>query len=266
MRRALSIIFKILVTIILTLLTQIGGVIYLLSEWIMVRVGWRKGYVRICSFIVFYLIISLWMVPPLASLFGRERVMHSKNIRPATYLTVILNRNYVRPEMNDLLERVTIRLDNSEIQVRFLDANFPFLNRFPLLPHLSHNDGKKLDLGLVYEDESGKISTQQKSNTGYGVFEGPSHVEVNQIESCFEQGYFQYDLAKYFTLGTKNSSLSFSEKGTRNLISIILDQPELGKMFIEPHLKQRLQLTDSKIRYHGCRAVRHDDHIHIQIK
>ncbi|MFT5619364.1 MAG: hypothetical protein ACI85I_002607, partial [Arenicella sp.] len=39
-----------------------------------------------------------------------------------------------------------------------------------------------------------------------------------------------------------------------------------GKVFIEPHLKTRLGLENySKIRFHGCQAVRHDDHIHVQL-
>jgi len=46
----------------------------------------------------------------------------------------------------------------------------------------------------------------------------------------------------------------------------ILQQPNLGKVFVEPHLKTRMKLVDSKIRFHGCGAVRHDDHIHIQLK
>ena len=30
--------------------------------------------------------------------------------------------------------------------------------------------------------------------------------------------------------------------------------------------KTRLLLTSDKIRFHGCQAVRHDDHIHVQLK
>lgn len=58
----------------------------------------------------------------------------------------------------------------------------------------------------------------------------------------------------------------FSTKGTQKLIESILDNKNLGKIFIEPHLKNRMKLGDKRIRYHGCRAVRHDDHIHIQLK
>ena len=35
-------------------------------------------------------------------------------------------------------------------------------------------------------------------------------------------------------------------------------------IFIEPHLKNRLKIGNNRIRFHGCKAVRHDDHIHFQ--
>jgi len=60
--------------------------------------------------------------------------------------------------------------------------------------------------------------------------------------------------------------LKFSEKGTKLLLERIIEFHPIEKIFIEPHLKQRLNLDHPKIRYHGCGAVRHDDHIHIQVK
>ena len=68
------------------------------------------------------------------------------------------------------------------------------------------------------------------------------------------------------TFGTINKGYVFSKKGTKKLINSILKNQSLGKLFIEPHLKSRMSLNDTRIRYHGCRAVRHDDHIHIQLK
>ena len=41
--------------------------------------------------------------------------------------------------------------------------------------------------------------------------------------------------------------------------------PATGKVFIEPHLADRLGATGEKIRFQGCRAARHDDHIHVQL-
>jgi hypothetical protein len=53
--------------------------------------------------------------------------------------------------------------------------------------------------------------------------------------------------------------------GNKKIIENILANSNVSKVFIEPHLKNRLNLNHSKIRFHGCRAVRHDDHIHFQI-
>jgi len=67
-------------------------------------------------------------------------------------------------------------------------------------------------------------------------------------------------------LGKINEELIFSEKGTRKIINSFLKSKKLGKLFIEPNLKKRLSLKDNRVRNHGCRAVRHDDHIHIQLR
>ncbi len=209
---------------------------------------------------------TLLFVPLIAPVFGREKIKHTDRIKPTNYVTVLLNRNYVIPKLNEVLIQTDKELSGSDIKIHYLDANFPFLDKFPLLPHLSHADGKKIDISLIYETKSGKITNKQKSISGYGVFEGPKSNEYNQIEVCKKKGYFQYDFTKYFTFGEINTGLVFSEKGTQIVLRNILKNKNLQKLFIEPHLKQRLNLGHSKIRFHGCSAVRHDDHIHIQIK
>lgn len=266
MRVAFRIIGLIFTFIFLTALTQIGGVLYLLSYWLCYKVRWKSKYRIALVFNVLYLMATFIVVPALAPLFGRERLKNTENIKAATYISILFNRNYVVPEMNDLLAKTASQLEGSGIQITYLDANFPFINKFPLLPHLSHNDGKKLDVSLVYETKEGAMSKKQKSNSGYGVFAVPRATEHNQIRDCIRQGYFQYDYPKYLTLGTKNDALIFSEKGTKKLIRSFLKEQSLKKLFIEPHLKKRLNLTSSRVRYHGCRAVRHDDHIHLELK
>ncbi|MEM7124392.1 MAG: hypothetical protein AAF563_24160, partial [Pseudomonadota bacterium] len=37
------------------------------------------------------------------------------------------------------------------------------------------------------------------------------------------------------------------------------------KIFLEPHLVERLGISDPMIRFQGCAAARHDDHIHIEV-
>lgn len=218
-------------------------------------------------FTLLYCLFTFVIVPVLAPFFGREKVAESQYVKPASYTTILLNRNYVKPELNTILVNITTKMkaQNSIVKLHYLDANFPFVNGFPLLPHLSHNDGKKLDLSLIYEDVNGKISGLQKSVSGYGIFEEPKLQEFNQTEFCIEHGYYQYDFPKYLTLGTKNSALVFSEKGTKQLMNYLLAEDNVAKVFLEKHLKDRLQLTDSKIRFQGCGSVRHDDHIHIQL-
>ncbi len=214
---------------------------------------------KLVVFLSLYLLSTLLIVPLIAPKFGRERI---KSDTPASYFTILANRNYVIPEMNVLLKDLQDKLGH----VNYLDANFPFIDKFPLLPNLNHNDGKKLDLSLAYETSDGSISAKQKSRSGYGVFEGPKGNEQNQIAKCKDAGYFQYDYPKYLTFGRINNDLQFSEKGTRILIETILKSDIIEKVFIEPHLKNRMGIKHPKIRYHGCGSVRHDDHIHIQLK
>ena len=249
----------------LTALTQIGGVILLVSLWISSKVNRPIKFKKSLVFLSTYLLFTFAIIPFLAPFFGREQIKHSDCIKPTNYMTVVLNRNYVRPEMNQLLSQTEQKLQGTGIQLRYLDANLPFINGFPLLPHLSHNDGKKLDLSLIYETQNGELSNLKKSMSGYGDFEGPEGNEEDKISFCKSKGYFQYDYPKYVTFGKINQELIFSEKGTLILIKALLKNKKMGKLFIEPHLKQRLNLTDTRVRYHGCGAVRHDDHVHIQL-
>lgn len=265
--RLIIFILKSLLFLILTILTQIGGLVYLLSLLISFRI--KKDFKSKIAvlFMVLYALSTFIIVPILAPLFGREKVVQTEMISPTNYMTVLLNRNYVKPELNELLLKASdeLRNTNPKIKINYLDANFPFMDGFPLLPHLSHNDGKKIDISLVYESEGGEITHLQKSRSGYGAFVEPKKHEYNQTKICKEAGYFQYDFPKYLTLGRINSNLKFSKKGTKQLIISLLKHPDLGKVFIEPHLKARMKLTNNKIRFHGCGAVRHDDHIHIQL-
>ncbi|KPA12304.1 conserved hypothetical protein, membrane, partial [Candidatus Magnetomorum sp. HK-1] len=166
-------IMNICIFIIFTIITQVGGLIYffalLLNNFF--KISFRCQ--RLIVFIGLYFIATFLIIPVTAPIFGREKVKHTDMIKPATYMTVVLNRNYIRPALNNLLAEASKEIQGTNIQIAYLDANFPFINKFPLLPHLSHNDGKKIDLSFIYEDQNGKLSTKQKSMSGYGVFENP---------------------------------------------------------------------------------------------
>ncbi|ASY71232.1 hypothetical protein [Sinorhizobium fredii] len=61
---------------------------------------------------------------------------------------------------------------------------------------------------------------------------------------------------------------SLEEQRTREAIRWLSDEGRgfgVEKIFVEPHLAQRLGVSAENIRFQGCRAARHDDHIHMQI-
>ena len=269
MKSFVSFFFDLLIVLLVTAFTQVGGVIYLLSKIVykLICTFWNAKFrlKKLFIFVVLYCFSCFAIVPPLAALFGREPLLKNERIHSAHIMSRILNRHYVRPSVNRVLEQTLKQLPAS-IHINCLDANFPFIDGFPLLPHLSHNDGRKLDIGLLYQNPDGTLSSLQITRSGYGVFEAPLSTEIDQISRCKHEGFFQYDYPKYFTFGTIHPELQFAPSATRQVIEALLASPEIEKLFIEPHLKSRLQLSDSRVCYHGCYAVRHDDHIHFQVR
>jgi hypothetical protein len=116
----------------------------------------------------------------------------------------------------------------------------------------------------MYYKSDGKLTNKKKSNSGYGSYEPPLENEVNQPEICKNKNTF-YNFPKYLTLGEVNKDILFSRRGNKYLLNQIIKNERISKIFIEPHLKTRLNLNHNKVRFHGCQAVRHDDHIHIQL-
>jgi hypothetical protein len=87
---------------------------------------------------------------------------------------------------------------------------------------------------------------------------------VDTPAHCARRGYWQYGLLGYLVPQGKKATMRFDAERTRQFVRLLVAQPGVGKLFIEPHLKTRLRLGSGKIRFHGCGAVRHDDHIHVQ--
>lgn len=218
-----------------------------------------------------YLLTTFIIVPALAKSLGRVPLpfTETKHLRPLNILTCFLNRNYVRPELRQSAFEVATQMNNQfpGTTVNYLDANFPFINNFPLLPHLSHNDGKKIDLSFCYRDaKTGESTNKCPSFIGYGICEEPLPNEKNTAAFCAGKGYWQYSFLTKVISQDSKKDFAFDSDKTRELINFFVTQPSIGKIFMEPHLKTRLKLTSDKIRFHGCQAVRHDDHIHVQLK
>lgn len=275
--RTLKFTVTIIVFILLTVLTQTGGLVYLVSfstyPFINKKAGNKniRWIFKLASFIILYSLATFIVVPAIARPFGRVALPLSQtaHVKPLNFLTCFLNRNYVRPELKDVTLEVAKQMNSRYpgTVINYLDANFPFFNDFPLLPHLSHSDGKKLDLAFCYIDKKTRHFTNDvPSVIGYGIGEEPVRGEVNTADLCAKQGRWQYSFLKKIVPQGKKSDFIFDGKRTKELIDLFAAEAAIEKIFIEPHLKVRLALKSDKIRFHGCQAVRHDDHVHIQIR
>jgi len=265
----LKAIAHILIVSFLTLISQIGGLVWILVFGIFkMRRSKISKLKKIAVFITSYFFVSLLFIPPLAKLNNRVPLPISKSgeLIPHNYLMPLLNRHYVKPRLKKELLSIADEMKsyNSDLKVSYLDANFPFLDSFPLLPHRSHDDGNKVDLSFYYTKDN-QAGNLKPARSGYGVFEDPRANDINRMPYCKGKGHWQYDMTKYITLGSRKN-LIFDQQNTRKLIEIIIRRPAVEKIFLEEHLEQRMNFTERKVRWQGCKAVRHDDHIHVQIK
>lgn len=272
----LKIFVHILIAIILTALTQIGGMIWLVNICFYRFINIKLHHpivnksVKLLSFFLLYLLFSFVILPPIAKRFNRVPLPVTKqdHIQPLNIMTCVLNRHWVRTELRDVISKAATEMNNRHpgSVTNYLDANFPLFNGFPLIPHLSHNDGKKLDIAFFYTDAiTGKEVGTTPSFIGYGISEEAGPGELDISNDCRKQGFWQYSLMRNLMPQSRKSSFKFDSGRTRTFLEFCASEKGVGKIFIEPHLKTRMGLRSSKIRFHGCQAVRHDDHIHLQI-
>jgi hypothetical protein len=253
----------------LTILTQIGGVVFLLLLYVahQFQLSFTKS---VGLFIGIYLFTTFALIPFVAPIFGRTALPLSGKLKPLNIGTCLLNRHYVTPEFREQLLCISERMNDQfeGVQTNYLDANFPFYNGFPLFPHLSHNDGKKADLAFYYRDtQTGEPSNLAPSFIGYGIYDAPTQGEVNYPKQCAAQGFWQYGFLSYWIPKWNENKLKVDSERTRTLIGLLAEDALTSKIFLEPHLKKRWELNSyANIRFHGCQAVRHDDHVHVQIK
>ena len=267
------------VVVLLTLLTQIGGLV-MLVVWSVSRLAlpramgaWRRAAINAVLFVVAYAAISVLVVPPLAALGGRVplpcRTQPDRAFAAGSVLLCALNRHYVVPDLIVLLSELSNEIDRAfpGTTTLFLDANFPFLNGFPLLPHLSHGDGRKLDLAFYYADADGRyLQAATRSPIGYWAFEQPS---AGDASSCAMRSWLSLRWDLNF-LQDKFPDRVLEPRRTSAALQWLLSEGlrfKVDRIFIEPYLVARLGVQASPaLGFQGCRAARHDDHIHIQIK
>lgn len=157
------------IILLLTVLTQIGGLAWLIA------LIFRKGLLSFALIYTAMTIATLWIAP----IFGRSALSCTASgpLEVQSWMYCAANRNYITPALAEVLEQTANRMDQRFPGTRtvVLDANFPFFDNVPLLPHLSHDDGEKADLAFYYQDQTGYLPGATRSPIGYFAFEqGPS--------------------------------------------------------------------------------------------
>ena len=148
-------------------------------------------------------------------------------------------------------------------RVTILEGSFPFFDGFPLPPHLSHHDGRKVDLAFFYRERAtGQRRLEgSPSPIGYFHFQQPRPGDVVPCAGRFTP--LRWDFA---WLQPDEPAWILDEERTRAMILWLKERPEVARVFIEPHLAQRLGVSGGKVRFQGCQAARHDDHLHVEIR
>jgi hypothetical protein len=202
-----------------------------------IRSGAATKVVKLLTFVACYLMISFLIVPLLAKPFGRVTLpVTTTTLRPLSWWTCLLNRHYVQPTLKQTAEKIAIRLnkDFPATQVAYMDANFPFFDGFPLFPHLSHNDGKKLDLAFFYQSAASgeQLNGIAPSFIGYGVYEHPLPGETNMPLTCSNRGYWQYSFMEHLIPQENKTKMRLDTKRTRKLLTLLAAEPAVSKVLL----------------------------------
>lgn len=254
----------------LTALTQVGGIIYAATLWgrrFMPQARTIRGFASL--FFVVY--AALWLpVERLAALTGRQSIpCFERDGLPlkASLVACVLHRHYAKRELIVITSAMARAVDEHfpGTLTRTLDGNFPFLTGFPLLPHLSHDDGEKLDLAFYYTGPTGYRRGGLASPFGYWAFEAPRGGETQACPDA--AGGLRWDMAWFAPFIRRD--LALDEQRTRFALRWLAREGAkrgVGKVFVEPHLAHRLGVRGEVIRFQGCLAARHDDHMHVQLR
>ena len=265
--------------IVVTALTQLGGIVLLAGlglGWLLRRAGSSRA-LAILAGLAFLIagvpLVNLLIAPALAGLNGRVALpcapSAEKSHAALSPIYCGLGRNYVRPEVEAMLEAMgrDLRRDDPRLVIATLDANFPLIDGFPLPPHLSHDDGRRIDLAYFYKDAaSNPLPLAAPSFLGYWGFEEPPTPADTACTDKIRWLTFRWDMGWFQAFVRKDLTLD-EERTAAMLRGLVEKGPEHGviKILLEPHMAKRLGVASPLIRFQGCRTARHDDHIHVEV-
>lgn len=171
------------------------------------------------------------------------------------------DRHFVRTAVRDaLIDVAHLMVDlHPGAKLRFMDASGP-LGEKPFSPHLSHGDGRQIDLALYYTDTNGVPLDHFPDTSRHGGFWPAEPARPGEALAC--PGGRTGPAEKPDPPADRPWRLD--EVRTRALVEALVSDSRVKRILIEPHLERRLGLWGHpKLRFAGCQAARHDDHLHV---
>ncbi len=171
------------------------------------------------------------------------------------------DRHFVTPTTRDALIDTAAamrRLYPGEV-LRFMDASGPD-GRKPFPPHRSHGDGRQIDLGLYYTDVQDRPLTVFPATDRYGGYWPAEPPRPGEEVACPQGRPGRAEKPD----PPADRPWRLDEARTKALVEILIADRRVRRVLIEPHLERRFGLWGHpKLRFAGCQAARHDDHLHV---
>ena len=258
-------------TLVLTLFTQVGGLLlwpfwYSITKTAARFPRWKRRGLTVLWCCVVYLVGGLVIVPQIAQYSGRVRLpLYATQALPTGPLHIgyaLLLRNYVQPHTYAAYTESVLRFqkDHPGVTVRYLDAGFVFPT-LPLLPHLSHSDGQKIDVAFLFM-EDGVYVDRARSPIGYWGYakESPERSECTGVTQ--KLGPLSIPLRWDFdALQPFWPELHLDVAKNRALFRAFAADPRVCSILLEPGLHTPLRAP--KLTKNSCAVARHDDHFHL---
>lgn len=170
-------------------------------------------------------------------------------------------RNFVTPEVRDVITDTARNLsaEHSGAVIHYMDGSGPS-GTTPFPPHRSHGDGRQLDVALFFETLDGVSLPSPPDTSSYGGWWPAEPPRPGERIACPQGRTGAADKPDPPT----DRAWRLDEDRTRALIRLLVDDPRVRRILIEPHLEERLGFWGHpKLRFAGCQSARHDDHLHI---
>lgn len=271
--------------ILLTVLTELGGVLIwpavgVVEVFVARRRFAERVALRVMVPLAAYGIGTQTVVPEIARQVNRVPLpcaaTPDRPLAPLTPLTCALQRNYLHAEGRASL--IVAAREVAEAHpgtiVRFLDAGFP-LGVLPVLPHLFHGDGRRIDLALLWKRGKRPVPGA-RSPIGYGGFAPgyerrcpPEPVSATRIPWLRDLPWVAellppMDLRwEWAALQPYTRDVELDVERTRTLAQQLVGLTSVRSVTTEPTLMAPL---GAGVKGSPCELPRHDDHLHVSFR